>query len=137
MRFRSTQNIFSDLGEVFDPNWMDSNSLILPPNPEWDYSRPLQIEDIDIWEVLWEAGGGWGVYASWCPYAEFYMLTIGAEKDEGKKIETFYGPKSQEALLKRTKELNIELYIYKIWVDKEDMWLYKDPEPKSNTLILP
>ena len=56
MRFRSTQNIFSDLGEIFEPNWMDSDKIVLPPNPKWDYSRPLQIEDVDIWEVIWEAG---------------------------------------------------------------------------------
>ncbi len=116
---------------------MDSNSLVLPPNPKWDYSRPLQIEDVDIWEVLWEAGGGWGVYASWCPYAEFYMLTIGAQDDKKKQIEVFYGANAQKFLLKRAKDLNINLYTYQIWVDAEEMWLYKEPEPKSNTLILP
>ncbi len=52
MRFKSTQNIFKDLQEYFDPNWMDSNSLILPPKKEWDYKRPMQIEDVDLWEVI-------------------------------------------------------------------------------------
>jgi len=132
MRFRSTQNIFSDLGEVFDPNWMDSDKLVLPPNPKWDYSRPLQIEDVDIWEVIWEAGGGWGIYASWCPYAEFYMLTIGVnENKQTKEIEFFYGPLSQSAMLKRAKELNIPISTHDAWVEDEDMWLYSPPEIKS------
>jgi hypothetical protein len=114
MRFRSTQNIFSDLGEVFDPNWMDSDKVILPPNPAWDYSREMQIEDVDIWEVIWEAGGAWGVYAAWCPYAEFYMLTVGMVLGsiqyryvDERKIETFYGPGAQQKVFKRAKELGL------------------------------
>ena len=71
MRFKTTQNIFKDFEEYFDPNWMDSNSLILPPKKEWDYKRPMQIEDVDLWEVIYEQGGAVGVYASYNPFAEF------------------------------------------------------------------
>lgn len=120
MRFRSTENIFKDFGEIFDPNWMDSDKLVLPPTKVWDYSRPLQIEDVDIWEVIWEAGGGWGLYASWEPYAEFYLLNIGGS------VETFYGPGCQKSIINRVESLNIPVQLHKIWVDPEDMWLYSE-----------
>jgi hypothetical protein len=137
MRFRSTQNIFSDLGEVFDPNWMDSDKLILPPNPSWDYARELQIEDVDIWEVIWESGGGWGVYAAWCPFAEFYMLCIGFNEINTKiEVETFYGQGAQKRLIQRAKGLNIHLNVSENWVDDEHLWLYKEPEITPKTFLL-
>lgn len=132
--FKSTQNILSKPweDEVFDVNWMDSDKLVLPPKKNWDYGRTLQIEDVNIWEVIFENGGGWGLYASWDPYAEFYLLKMGFSG-----IETYYGPGVQKHLEKRLKELNIKVPDNKIWVDPEDMWLYQEPESKSNTLILP
>jgi hypothetical protein len=35
------------------------------------------------------------------------------------------------------KEMDWPFHTNKIWVDPEDMWIYQDPEPKANTLILP
>ena len=77
--FKTTYNILVRPGEdeLFDPNWMNSDKMILPPKKDWDYSRELQIEDIHIWEVLYEASGGIGIYAAWDPFAEFYMFTTG------------------------------------------------------------
>lgn len=122
MRFKSTYNIFTDFGEVFDPSWMDSDTLQLPPKKDWDYSRELTVEDVDIWEVIWEAGGGQGLYASWSPYAEFYLLSIGGQ------INTLYGPNSQKELIQKIKELNLPVSVNKIWVEPEDMWLYSEQE---------
>jgi len=101
-RFKSTQNIFIDHKEVYDENWFDKPFLNLPPNPKWDNSRPLQVEDVDIWEVISEHGGVSGVYASWCPYAEFYMLVLKGNIDS-----TYYGVDSDKYLAKRLDELNI------------------------------
>lgn len=138
MRFKSTQNIFKDFGEVFESKWMDSNKIVTPPNPPWDYSRELQIEDVDVWEIIWEAGGGWGVYASWCPYAEFYLLCIGINQSnpDRKTLETFYGAGAQEKLRARAKELNITLPVNELWVEKEDIWLFKEPEIEPKTFLL-
>ena len=137
MRFKSTQNIFKDFGEVFEQSWMDSNKVGMPPKKEWDYSRQLQIEDVDIWEVLYERGGGHGVYASWSPYAEFYMIRTGFVSDIiGVGIETYYGPTAEKQVYKRATELGMDLVLNQIWVEPEDMWLYQKPEePKK--LILP
>lgn len=124
-RFKSTQNIFKDLAEIFDENWMDHNILQLPQKFDWDYSRQLQIEDIDIWEIIYEQGGGVGVYAAWSPYAEFYLIKTGWYLESlGQGIETYYGPGAMNKVIKRCQELNIPLSINKIWVEPEDMWLY-------------
>jgi hypothetical protein len=120
MIFKTTYNIFNDQKEYFNPNWMDSDTVILPPNPPWDYSRELQLEDVDIWEVVWEGAGNWGVYASWSPYAEFYLVCKGLEGG----IETFYGKKANEKVFKRMKELNIEVTKKSLWVEDSNMWLY-------------
>lgn len=123
MRFKSTANIFKDFGEVFESKWMDSNKIEVPPHPDWDYSRELQIDDIDIWEVIYEQGGGVGVYAAWCPNAEFYLVRTGwwnAPND----IETYYGAGANAKVQARMKELGIPFVTHQVWVEPEEMWLY-------------
>ena len=136
--FKSTYNILTNPAEdeVFDPNWMDSDKLVLPPKKNWDYKRELTIEDVDIWEILYEGSYGLGLYAAWSPYAEFYMMTTGWKPmvkeriANERKIETFYGPQAQQKIIKRIKELNLDIRVkfYDTWVDEEDMWIHK----KSN-----
>jgi hypothetical protein len=133
--FKTTYNIMVDGGEHFDENWMDSDTLVLPPQTNWDYSRELQIEDINIWEQLYHQGGGLGVYAAWDPYAEFYLITLHGLKYGSDKLETYYGPNAGEQVRKRAKSLGINLRVQKVWVESEDMWLYAPQEKK--TLILP
>ena len=125
MRWKSTQNIFKDFGEVFESKWMDSNKIETPPNPEWDYSRELKLEDVDIWEVIYEQGGGVGVYAAWCPYAEFYLVRTGWWNVPN-DIETYYGQGANKQVQKRMKELGISFSLNEHWVDNNDMWLYQD-----------
>lgn len=119
--FRTTDNIFKDQGEYFDANWMDSDSLILPPNQEWDYKREMIIEDVDIWEVIAEVSG-LGVYAAWQPYAEFYLLKM----PDKNKTETFYGKQSQKRLYNNLKSKGISLKLHNRWVDTDKLWLYND-----------
>jgi hypothetical protein len=123
--FKSTYNILTAPweDEVFDPNWMDSDKLVLPPNPSWDYAREMKIEDVDIWEVLYEQGGGTGVYAAWCPYAEFYMFRVNT--GAGSQIETFYGKDAQKRLIEKLNLYKIPYSLHKTWVDPKDMWLYE------------
>lgn len=135
--FKTTYNILTKPweDEAWDDNWMDSNTLVLPPKKDWDYKKELSIEDVSLWEVIYQQGGGLGVYASWDPYAEFYLITQHNFSIRTNAIETYYGAGAQEAVQKRAKELGIPLMVNKIWVEPKDMWLYEDP--KSNTLILP
>ena len=125
MRFRTTQNIFNDMEEYFDPNWMDSNKLILPPKTDWDYKRPMKIEDVNVWEVIYEQGGAVGVYASWDPYAEFYMIRVGwLLEQQGYGFETYYGPGSMKQVTERMEEMDIPYSLNKIWIEPEDMKFY-------------
>lgn len=149
--FKSTFNILKkyDEDEVFNTNWMDSDKLVLPPKINWDYKREMIIEDVDIWEVLYEATGGIGVYASWLPYAEFYMITTGLDFKNAvryineipyydRQIETFYGQGAQQKLTARLAELKIRLPVHQSWIEPEDMWLHA-PESQDlpKTIILP
>ena len=123
--FRTTKNIFVDLAEFYDENWMDSDTLVLPPKQNWDYQRELQVEDIDIWEQL-----AWhnrvGIYAAWMPYAEFYLITTGIRPGTVQDyiFETYYGPDAQNKVYKRAKELGVDLSVHAIWVEPEELWLY-------------
>lgn len=101
--FKSTKNIFVDQGEHFDPNWMDSDRIILPDTKEWSYDRELQIDDIDLWEVISEFSGG-GVYAAWCPYAEFYMVVLPPWAGG---VQTFYGKDCLPSVKQYLNEKNI------------------------------
>jgi hypothetical protein len=100
--FKTNLDIFKTFGEeLYNPNHFDNPNLQLPPNPAWDHNREPQMEDIDIWEVILESGGGLGLYAAWCPYAKFYMLRRDID------VETYFGDIGEQMLEKRLKELNI------------------------------
>lgn len=128
--FKTTKNIFIPWeDELFSENWMDTNKVYTPPTKIWDYKKQLKIEDIDIWEVIYEQGGGVGVYAAWEPYAEFYLIRTGWKEElQGRGLETYYGENSQEKVIKRCKELKIPLQINKLWIDPGDMWLFSNIE---------
>lgn len=149
--FKSTYNILvkPDEDEIYDANWFDKPFLTLPPKVEWSYEREMQIEDVDIWEVIVQHGGGLGIYAAWSPYAEFYLVTTGTDLRISKTMylhgvprnynglnwETYYGPEAQQHVRKRAKDLGLIVPNNKVWVDEEDMWKYTEPVKK--TLILP
>jgi hypothetical protein len=136
--FKTTHNILKkyDEDELYTENWMDSNSLVLPPKVEWDYAREMNIEDVDIWEVLFEGAGGKGVYASWLPYAELYMITSGTNDQNGprfvgngiywdRNIEVFYGAGAGKRAFARSKELGMTLTVFTSWVDSDKLWLHQ------------
>lgn len=118
--FRTTHNIFIDKKEYFDPNWFDTPFLQLPPSLPWDYKKEMQIEDVDIWEVIFEYSSGLRLYAAWNPHAEFYLLT-----DSYNNIETYYGKLASKRIKKRLKDFDINYQMKKIWVEPENVWLYE------------
>ena len=128
--FKTTKDILITPWEdgLFDPNWMDSSFVQLPPTRNWDYSREMSIEDVDIWEVLYLQGGNLGVYASWSPLAEFYMVTLSGNLTDSNRIETYYGPGAQKKVVARAKELGIPLSFKKVWVEDDQMWLYPEQQ---------
>lgn len=81
-RWKATEqiiNLHKD-GEVFDENWMNYDRIFqyMPEPTMWTEKRPPRIEEVDIWEVITEVSNGAGlvgVYASWQPHAEVYVVT--------------------------------------------------------------
>ena len=122
--FKTTHNIYIDQGEYFDPNWMDSNKLVLPPKTDWDYKREMKIEDVNLWELIQEIGSV-GVYAAWDPYAEFYLIKPPFNR-HNLGFETYYGKGALKQVKKRMKELGLVIPKNTHWVETEDMWLYED-----------
>lgn len=120
--FKTTYNIYVDHGEYFDPNWMDSDTLVLPPRTYWDYKKEMKIEDVNLWEVIGE--NGFGIYASWDPYAEFYLIKP-PYWEQKLDFETYYGRGALKKVKKRMKEINFAIPNVKYWVDPNDMWLYE------------
>jgi len=103
-QFKTTQNILKDFGdEVWHDNNMDSDKIVLPPSPDWSYDRVMNFEDVEIWEVLIERGGGVALYAAWCPYAEYYII----RHNWGEDLEAFYGRFVQPQVLERLEQLKI------------------------------
>jgi hypothetical protein len=121
--FKTTYNIYTDQGEYFDPNWMDSNKLVLPPKTNWDYKREMKIEDVNLWELVYEVDSV-GVYAAWDPYAEFYLVKP-PHWQHHLGFETYYGKGALKQVKKRMKELGLPIPKITHWVESEDMWLYE------------
>ncbi len=128
--FLTTYNILvkRDEDELFDPNWMDSDKIVLPPKRDWDYSRELQIEDVSIWELIYRSPSYFELYAAWDPYAEFYLVIIGVNN-----IQTFYGPGALAQVKRIVKEHNIPVSFQPFWVEPEDMWMYEGEKYKLDT----
>lgn len=115
-QFKTTFNIFKDFGdEVWENNNLDSDKIVLPPSPDWSYDRVMEMEDVEIWEVIIERGGGVACYASWCPYAEFYMI----RHNWGQDLELFYGRFVRPQVQERLDEL-------KIWYPKGSHFRFTD-----------
>ena len=121
--WRTTHNILKSPweGDYFNPDWMNYNTIQTPPKVNWDYSRELRVEDVDLWEVIMEGSGGVGVYAAWSPYAEFYMVT----SNKLLSIETFYGVGAQKRLTKYLDSIDVLYPKNKLWIEEEDMYLYE------------
>jgi hypothetical protein len=137
--FKTTYNILKKPWEceLYDDNWLDSNKVELPwTGGDWDYSRELTIDDVDIWEVLYESGNSFGIYAAYSPNAEFYMIRVGyILEQQGYGIETYYGPEAGKSVFKRAKELKVDLPVYKEWVAPEDLWLHMPVRSEDKKII--
>jgi len=128
-QYRTTADIFTNLerNEIYDDPNFDPERSHIPPLKEWDYKRKLTLQDVDIWEVITEASGGLGLYASHLPYAEFYLLTTGLEPGVIRKpfFETFYGPGAQYRAAKSARSLGLKLSFSNVWIPESEVWLYQ------------
>jgi hypothetical protein len=122
--FKTTEEIFKNSRSFYqNENWLDYNHVYLPPTKKWDYKKEMTIEDVDIWEIIYESNIDACVYAAWSPYAEFYLFLLGSGP-ENWEIETYYGKMAGYNVYKKAKSMGINIKNKKIYVDEKDMWLY-------------
>ncbi len=149
-QFKTTYNILKkpDEDELYHTSQFDRDTVWLPPRVDWDYQREMQIEDVDIWEVILEADHGYGIYAAWTPYAEFYLITTGFDFVNEQRVEngkpytdrvweTYYGPGAAQKVIKRARELKLPVTVNQFWVDDDQMWLHQEEQKSDKIIILP
>lgn len=134
--YKTNKDIFkTHKEEVYENRFFNSNTLCLPKNKKWDYKRELKIEDIEIWEVIFEDSWGLGVYAAYDPYAEFYMIKY-ASIDGNKVIDTFYGQGSQNKIIKFMLDNNVPFQLNNVWIDNDEMWLHDTTTEEKKIIII-
>jgi hypothetical protein len=125
--FKTTKNLLETPweDEFYNPNWSNSESVILPPKKEWDYKREIKIEDVDVWELIYFSSNGTMLAAAWDPYAEFYIVTKDLYlNDQSSYIETFYGKNAGLRAYKKATEFGMPVELNQVWVEPENMWLH-------------
>jgi len=85
-RFKTKYNVFNDLNELFPKDVADANGVYLPETWDWNGSSQITVDDVIIWECLYEESGLSGIYAAWAPYAELYIVT-----ERQVSIKEFFG----------------------------------------------
>lgn len=117
-RWKTTEQILhlSKDGEIFEENWMNYESIkqYMPPNPPWREKTSIKFENVDIWEVIYEESGLSGIYAAWCPYAPYFIVT-----DHWRIVKEFWGINGEKQLQKYMFENNIPFNLKEIWVEDD------------------
>lgn len=92
------------------------NSTTLPIPPSWKESTPMTINDVNFWEQLYYKIGTVGIYVSWQPYEEFYIIVYNLFSHIEQGIESFYGPTAYADVQTKANSLGIELKPTQVWV---------------------
>ena len=104
-------NIVS-LHDIIQFPW-GANKVVNPTNfnklpPLWREERQPEIDDIILWEELYQSPGTLGVFAAFSPRADLYII-VPACNNSIKNIEVFY---SETKLIERLKDFDIKLREY-------------------------
>ena len=117
--------IFKSTSEILNEPWterIDTDTSHVRKVPlGWDQHRPMTIDDVVIWEQIYYQGGNIGIYVSWSPRAEFYMIVYNLFTDSKYGIETFYGNLAYDRVAKKANNLGIYLPVNKVYTDNEDL----------------
>jgi hypothetical protein len=93
-RFKTKYNVFDNFDELFSKELADANNgVYVPETWDWDGLTQVAVDDVIIWECLFEQSGPSGIYAAWAPYEEFYIVT-----EKRTVIKEFFG-KSAKSML--------------------------------------
>jgi hypothetical protein len=113
MILKSTYHIFNNPWKEDIPN-IESFPIPLPPSEERKNLRDITIDDVKLWEQIYYEPGVIGLYASWDPFEEFYLLTYNFLLDQNNSYKTFYGINSVDNIISELKLLDINLKVTKI-----------------------
>jgi hypothetical protein len=120
---------FKTTKDILKNPWITSNNLSngsVPRYSFWDHRKELSVENIKLWEEIYYQAGNIGIYASWDPYAEFYIIVHNLFINRPEGIETFYGKGSSKRVEDRAKQLGIILPKNITWIDDENFWVVED-----------
>ena len=92
-RFKTKYNVFENNEELYSEAIANENGIYIPETWDWDGPSQLSVDDVIIWECLFEKTGPSGIYAAWAPYEEFYIVT-----DRRSVVKEFFGPSAKELL---------------------------------------
>lgn len=94
-RFKTYHNVFVNNDELFSKEIAEANDgVYLPETWEWDNKSQISVDDVSIWECLFEQSGGTGVYAAWAPYSDFFIFV------KNKKLVNTFTAKTAYILVK-------------------------------------
>ena len=116
---RSTQNI---LNHPWKSNFVDCTTTITKIPPAWSQDREMLLTDVVFWEQLYFKPGNIGIYVSWSPYAEFYMIVHNLYSHLDNSIETFYGPTAYEQVVYQAATLGVILQPKNVWVESTPLY---------------
>ena len=83
--------MFENNDELFSEEVAKENGIYLPETWDWNEPSQIAVDDVVIWECLFERSGLSGIYAAWAPYEEFYIVT-----DRRAVVKEFFGPSAKE-----------------------------------------
>lgn len=102
-RFKTKYDVFEGIDELFSEEHAQlNNGVYLPENWSWESNRPITVDDVVIWECLFEQSGSSGIYAAWAPYEEFYIVV-----EHRVVVREFFGDLARNMLHQYCVENNI------------------------------
>jgi hypothetical protein len=90
-RFKTKYNVFENNDELYSEAIAKENGIYIPETWDWENNSQIAVEDVIIWECLFEQSGLSGIYAAWAPYEEFYIVT-----DRRVVVKEFFGASAKE-----------------------------------------
>lgn len=110
--------ILTTTEQILSNSWNESKNEVFPSRTpaRWLETTALELDDIKLWEQLFYQPGLIGVYVSWEPYEEFYIIVHLLHLDK-RFIEIFYGIDAVDCVLDRCKNFNIILPSNEVFID--------------------
>lgn len=81
----------------------------LPNTYNWTGDSEITVDDVVLWEQLFYEPGNVGIYVSYKPYADLYVITYNLFFETDQKFETFVGDQAGQNCLQRASNLGIIL----------------------------